>query len=334
MVKNGGSRSKNAERKGTRARSESDDEVDELFKLPLSEFISARKTLAARLKQAGHGAEAERVKSLVKPSTSAWTVNQLFWNHRDTFEELIATSERFRQAQASRLAGKAADMRGALDERREALAQLETLATELLRDAGHNPTVDMIRRVTTTLEALSAYASSPEGPQFGRLTHDVDPPGFESLGSFGSSGGLATRTEPTRVPRSQKSSTAATTTRRATSTAKDERELKEIRQAKIAAAKSSLQEAKRELAEWRANLQTAQTTQKRVSAELKEAEKEKREAEQRLDEARVTLQEATRHAKRTAAEVEEALKTLAGAERSVENAAKELESVFRDSTAN
>ena len=69
-------------------------------------------------------------------------------------------------------------MRGALDERRDALAQLEALATELLREAGPNPTMDMIRRITTTLEALSAYASSPDGPAFGRLTHDVDPPGI------------------------------------------------------------------------------------------------------------------------------------------------------------
>jgi hypothetical protein len=330
MVKNSGTRGKNGEGKGTKTRNKFDDEVDELFKVPLSEFISTRKTLAAKLKQSGHGAEAERVKALVKPSTSAWTVNQLYWNHRETFEELIATSVRFRHAQASRLAGKAADMRGALDERREALAELEVLATGLLHEAGHNPTIDMIRRITTTLEALSAYASSPDGPDFGRLTHDVDPPGFESLGTFGSSGAPPVRTEPTRVARSQKAAPVATDTRRGTA-AKGERDLKEIRQAKIAAAKASLQEAKRELSESRTNLQRAQTTQKRVNAELKEAEKEKREAEQRLDEARLQLQEATRHAKRTAAEVEEALRTLAGAERSVESAAKELESVFRES---
>ena len=68
-----GKTSKSGEQKGTRARSEFDDDVDELFKVSLSEFISARKTLVARLKQSGHQAEAERAKSLVKPSTSAWT---------------------------------------------------------------------------------------------------------------------------------------------------------------------------------------------------------------------------------------------------------------------
>src|SRR5678816_1545408 len=66
--------------------------VDGLFQLPLSDFIAARKALAARLKQLGHPTEAERVKVLAKPSTSAWAVNQLYWQHRETFDELIAVS--------------------------------------------------------------------------------------------------------------------------------------------------------------------------------------------------------------------------------------------------
>ncbi len=45
-----------------------EDDVDALFRLPLTEFISARKTLAARLKKEGHGDQANRVKALVKPN--------------------------------------------------------------------------------------------------------------------------------------------------------------------------------------------------------------------------------------------------------------------------
>src|SRR5215207_1711325 len=158
-----------------------DDEVDVLYRLPLAEFTAARNALAKRLKQAGRGNEAELVKALGKPSSSAWAVNQLYWKHRDAFDRLIATGERFREAQTSRLSRKVADMRVALDARREALSHVSDLATALLRDAGHNPTPDTMLRVTTTLEALSAYASSSDGPRPGRLAHDVDPPGFESL---------------------------------------------------------------------------------------------------------------------------------------------------------
>src|SRR6266705_3354040 len=113
-----------------------EDDVDALFRLPLAEFISARKTLAARLKREGHGEQANRVKALVKPSISAWAVNQLYWKHRKAFDRLIATGQRVRQAQALQLAGKVSDMREPLDARREALLDLSRLAAALLRDAG------------------------------------------------------------------------------------------------------------------------------------------------------------------------------------------------------
>src|SRR5881409_3055314 len=78
-----------------------DDDIDALFKLPLTEFVGARKALAARLKQNGLVSEAEGVKALAKPSISAWTANQLYWRHREAFDELIATGQRFRKAQTS-----------------------------------------------------------------------------------------------------------------------------------------------------------------------------------------------------------------------------------------
>src|SRR4029453_9688510 len=161
-----------------------EDDVDDLFKLPLADFIAARKTLATRLKKDGRAKDAARVAALAKPPISAWTVNQLYWNHRDIFDHLLAAGERFRKAQTSRSAGKIADMHEALDARREALSQLSDLATTLLDDAGHNASLDTLRRITTTLEAMSAYASLPDGLSLGRLTKDVDPPGFESLAAF------------------------------------------------------------------------------------------------------------------------------------------------------
>ena len=71
------------------------DEVDALFKLPLAEFTGARNTLGARLKKSGQGDEAARVKALAKPSISAWAVNQLYWHHREAFDQLIDSGERF-----------------------------------------------------------------------------------------------------------------------------------------------------------------------------------------------------------------------------------------------
>src|ERR1041385_5264080 len=98
-----------------------DDDIDALFQLPQTEFIGARKALAARLKKNGFVSEAEDVKALAKPSISAWTVNQLYWRHREAFDELIATGQRFRKAQVS---GNMVNMREALDARREVLSHL------------------------------------------------------------------------------------------------------------------------------------------------------------------------------------------------------------------
>src|SRR4030095_60763 len=143
---------------------------------------------AARLKKEKRAAEADRVKLLAKPPVSAWAVNQLYWNHRDEFEQLIATGKRFHSAQASRSAAKVANMRDSLEARRQSLVELSDLATELLQDAGHNPSQDTLRRITTPLEALSGSALLPEAPTPGRLPQDVDPPSFELLASLISGG--------------------------------------------------------------------------------------------------------------------------------------------------
>ena len=105
-----------------------EDEIDALFQLTPAEFTAARNALTSRLKKAGRADDAEQVKGLVKPPVTAWAVNQLYWKHRDAFDRLIETSERFRKAQASQLAGKPADMRGPLEARRTALAELSKLA--------------------------------------------------------------------------------------------------------------------------------------------------------------------------------------------------------------
>src|SRR6266850_7664125 len=165
MGRNSGKQDRKEDRNVSESKGKLEDDVDALYGLPLAEFTAARNTLAARLKKAGRGdmgGEADFVKALVKPSISAWAVNQLYWKHRAAFDRLIATGERFRQAQSSRLARKVADMRGALDGRREALSHLSDLATALLRNAGHSSTPETIRRITTTLEAISAYASLPD----------------------------------------------------------------------------------------------------------------------------------------------------------------------------
>lgn len=318
MQRNGGKRAG----KGNQSKGKLEDDVDVLFKLPLTEFISARKTLAAQLKREGHGNEADRVKALVKPSITAWAVNQLYWKHREAFDRLIATGQRFRHAQSSRFGGKMADMREALDARREALSGLSLLATALLQDARHNPTPDTIRRISTTLEAMSAYASLPDTLAPGRLTQDVDPPGFDSLASFVPGAAIPERTaKSARVIPFQKNSSDTKAPRKA-APARDVHRLEQTRQARKAAAKASLQDARRVLVKARISAQNAEMAQKKANADVKEKEKQKRQAEEHFEKAIAASEDAARHAQSVAAEVAAAGKALKDAELTVEKASK------------
>lgn len=304
-----------------------DDDIDALFKLPLTDFVGARKALAARLKQNGFVSEAEGVKALAKPSVSAWTVNQLYWEHREAFDELIATGQRFRKAQAT---GKMVNMREALDARREALSHLSDLATEALRDAGHNPSLDTLRRIGTTLEALSAATSVSDRPTLGRLTEDIDPPGFDSFGSFTPSAGTTKRAaEPLHVSPSKKAVTASKKAQGSTAAAETNR--REARQARINAAKASLQQARKSLTAARAAARSLEGAQKKAEATAKEAAKYKREAEERYKKASAAAADATLRAQNVTIELTKATRTLDDAKRTVESATKELETSFRES---
>ena len=328
MAKNSGKQPTNGKRKESETSGKFEDELDALFKLPLPEFIAGRKTLAAQLKKSGRRDDADYVKALVKPSITAWAVNQLYWQHREAFDRLIATGQRFRQAQTSGRAGKIADMREALNARLEALSHLSDLATALLRGAGSSPTPETIHRITTTLEAMSAYASFPDDQPPGRLTRDVDPPGFESFASLIPGAAITqTKEEPVRVTASQKSDRAASASRKKESvgaTSKSE----QTRQAKIAAAKVSVQEARSLLSEARAKAQSLEKEQKKANADVKETEKLRREAEERFEKARVASADAVRRARSIAAEAEGAVKAVEAAKRTVERTAKELEKLF------
>jgi len=318
-----------------------EDDVDALFKLPLAEFTGARNDLAARLKREGRASDATLVKALPKPSVSAWAVNQLHWKHREVFERLLASGQRFRQSQTSHTGASIADLRGSLDARREALSHLSDLASVLLREAGHSPTPDTIHRITTTLEALSAYATLSGGPTPGRLTQDVDPPGFESLASLLPGTGTTKRIEaPVGVAPSQKSGSPALKTRRATPAGNVHKDVQaeETRRARVAATKVSLQDARRSLTEAQRKSQRSEAAQKKAQAEAKkadaearQAEKHLRDAEQRFNKASAASQDAAHRAELISAEAKEAARGVQDAERAIEEASKELKLLLQES---
>lgn len=294
--------------------------VDALFRLPLAEFTGARNALAAQLKKSGRGDDAALVKALAKPSVSAWAVNQLYWHHRKDFDQLIALGERFHRAQKS---GKIADMHASLDARRQLLSQLSDIAASVLRDAGHNPSPETILRVTTTLEGMSVRSTDADGPKPGRLAHDVDPPGFESFGSFVP----RMRLVPPATAGGSTSAKHKPTNPRATH---DEvRQIEDPGKTRIAAAKASLQDAKKSLTEARVRAQGLEAAHRKADVEAKKAEKLRRDVEGELRKASVAAENAAQLARRFAADLKDTARAVDDAEDTVAKASKELESLLR-----
>jgi hypothetical protein len=247
-----------------------EEDTNFLFDLPLAEFTPARNALATRLKKDGRADDAERVKSLAKPSVTAWVVNQLYWKHRDAFDALIEAGNQLRSAHALQLTNKAADTRGPSAARREAVASLLRLADTLLRKSGYNPTPETVRRITTTLEALSANVSI-DGASVGRLTADVDPPGFDSLAGLVSAVGRARPAKDT--------------------TSKTDAAANARREAQAAAAAKALREAQERLDEAASATNEARERVQKLTAELERAQRLLAQAERRLEAAREDVRE-------------------------------------------
>ena len=273
-----------------------DARIDQLYQLPLEEFTSARNALA---KDAG--ADAARVRALTKPPIAAWAVNQLHWRDSDTWNALIEASENARRAHKAVLSGRGGDVRAATSVHEEAAdaALKKTLA--LLADAGH-PVTDATRQaIATTIRALPG----DEAP--GRLTHVLQPGGFEMLAGLSVAAGMGKAARTTAKPSPAKS--AAVTTHPSSADAKA---LTRAREAAAAAA-NAVRDAER--AVQRGEFEVARTT--------RDAERAVRaidEAREALERAKTDLQTAEKAAKVAEREREDAVKRAEAARKQLEAA--------------
>jgi hypothetical protein len=158
---------------------------DALFRGPRERFVADRNAAAQRLKAQGRSEAAARLRALAKPSISAWAVNQLWWTARAQMEGLIEASRDV--AAALRTGGGPAAQAAAGQARRRALEGLSGTAADVLRGAGHAAGASMLRRISTTLEALATHAAvgGAGAHMLGRLTDDLEPPGLAQVMGLG-----------------------------------------------------------------------------------------------------------------------------------------------------
>jgi hypothetical protein len=303
------------------------DPGDELYALPLQSFTAARNAAAAALRREGRGEEADRIKALPRPSVSAWAVNHLYWHERPLFDALIAAGERFRAAQQAQFAGEPADLVGALDARRDAVSALTKVAARVLHDAGNSPTPDMMRRITTTLEALAAYGGGPEAPRHGRLMADVPPPGFEALAALvprvgaQTTAGHGTRRVLTFGERSDDPSAPRGRTKTA-----EEMRLRDL-EARREQAAAALEAAEEELRDAKADAQRARADMKKAAAKATALDGTAVELAARAEQASTAADTARREARRVAGEAETAVQRLQDAELALTRARERAKSI-------
>ena len=261
-------------------------DIDALFQLPLAEFTGARNALAKRLKNEGRTLDAERVKTLAKPSAPAWAVNQLYWQDPKAIERLLTLGERIRKAQTGQL--RNADLRALLDEKKQMTTALLANASAILEEAGHAASDGSVRRVSTTLEALAAWGHMEGVPKAGRLTADLDPPGFDTLAAL--MGGKDLEAKKVLLFRAPKpvEDPAATRAR--------------LREA-VQAAERALREAHRSAAH-------AESALAKANARAATLEKQKQEIEARYAEAKEAVRLASSEAKKRAQAVADAERSL------------------------
>lgn len=270
-------------------RADLDPEIDALFRLSLSEFTSARNALAARLKKEGRAIDAERVKSLPKPTAPAWAVNQVYWENPKTIHRLAEVAERAGKAQTGRV--KNADLRELLSEKKRMVDELTEAAASILRADGHATSPENMRRVSATLESLAMWGKVDGAPKAGRLTTDLEAPGFDALAAVvgGTKTGSA-RVLPFRTAR----------------TAEDPAIVRARAREGLQAAEKSLRAARREAA-------AAEATAAKATARVAHVEKEKQEIEERYAEAKEEARKAAIRAREAAGVVADAERSLARA---------------------
>jgi hypothetical protein len=245
-----------------------DSRIDDLYKLPPDEFVSARTALAKSLT----GDEAKRIKALTKPTIVPWSVNQVYWHARDVYTRLQKAGEKLRDAQLTALKGRESDVRGATTAHRQAVADAVKAASRLASASGTNPDPEALAR---TFEALSLQKTPPE--QHGRFTKPLQPQGFEALA------GVAIKAAPpsVRAP-AGKEPTHVHAVQKSTPTAAEARALRKLEAEAAAAARQH--EAALKAAETK--LSHAKFDEARTRGQWESSKKALEEAERALAELR------------------------------------------------
>jgi hypothetical protein len=149
----------------------------ELYALRPGEFVAARDAKAAEARGAGDRALASEIKSMRRPTVSAWVTNLFALERGNRLEQLFSLGDALRAAQAS-LAGD--ELRRLDEQRRQVIAALAGEAAALAAEHGQAVPAQVVADVEQTLYAALADPDAAESVKAGRLTTGLSYTGFGS----------------------------------------------------------------------------------------------------------------------------------------------------------
>jgi hypothetical protein len=144
---------------------------DDLYTLPLDQFIDARDRLADRLSIEGQVDEAAAVAKLRKPSVGAWALNRASRRHPENVKRLLSSHEQIRSARSAEALQKASR------ERQRAVSELEAQAMAELAEAGRPVSGPMRDRIASTLLAVATDPDAEQDLAAARLVREIEPSG-------------------------------------------------------------------------------------------------------------------------------------------------------------
>lgn len=144
--------------------------LDELYGADPSEFVAARKRLAADLRTAGEKDAAKTLQSARRPTTAAWALNQLSRHEPELVESFLEAGRELQATQMGARDGGREAMRDATRAHRDALAA----ATDAALAALESRATDAYRsQILATLHAASVDDAVGEQLQQGRLIREI-----------------------------------------------------------------------------------------------------------------------------------------------------------------
>ena len=245
-----------------------DKKIDQLYTVPLDEFVERRTDLARSLRKDDDREAADEVKGLRKPTVPAWTVNQLARREKMRLRSLLTAGERLRKAHEKLLGGGSPEaLQQARDDERAAIAELAGAAASLLTEAGHPASEATLDRVRETLHAAAADEGIGQRVRAGRLERE------EAVTSFGFGSPPPAATAKAAA---QAKDEAAQEKRARERRAEQEKKARKKRRAeeRLRDARSALREAERAVQRQARELERSEAALSRRQAEAESAEQE------------------------------------------------------------